>query len=96
MDNLEWTIKNIKTILSSRDTSLPNESVDVVLLYDVLQMIGDKEKLLTELHLVLKSDGSLFATSEHLDVDEFMNILTKERLFTLVSQKEKLFRFKRS
>lgn len=89
-------ISNIKTIISGRDTGLPDESVDIVLLYDVLQMIRDKKKLLEELHRVLKSDGSLFATSEHLDVNEFMNILTKEKLFTLINQKGKLFKFRRN
>jgi ubiquinone/menaquinone biosynthesis C-methylase UbiE len=75
---------------------LPDESIDIVLLYDVLQMIRDKEKLLEELHRILRSDGSLFATSEHLDVNEFMNILTKEKLFILVSEKGKLFKFRRN
>lgn len=88
-------ISNLKTILSSRDTGLPNECVDTVLLYDVLQMISDKEKLLEELHQVLKPDGSLFATAEHLDVSEFLNIITKGKLFTLVGQKGKLFEFRR-
>ncbi|MCK4736661.1 MAG: class I SAM-dependent methyltransferase, partial [Methanophagales archaeon] len=70
-------IANIKTILSDRDTGLPDESVDIVLLYDVFQMISEKEKLLEELHRVLKPDGILFATAEHLDPEEFMNIFAK-------------------
>ncbi len=69
--------------------------MDIVLLYDVLQMIRNKEKLLEELHRVVKPDGRFFATSEHLDMDEFMNILTKGKLFTLVGQKGKLFEFKK-
>ena len=75
---------------------MPDESIDIVLLYDVLQMIRDKEKLLEELHRILRSDGSLFATSEHLDVNEFMNILTKGKIFILVSEKGKLFKFRRN
>ena len=39
------------------------------LLYDVFQMISEKEKLLEELHRVLKPGGILFATAEHLDVN---------------------------
>ena len=74
---------------------MPDESVDVVLLYDVFQMISDKEKLLEELHRVLKSDGILFATAEHLDSDEFMNIFARGNLFTLIEQKGEVFRFKR-
>ncbi len=88
-------ISNIKTILSDRKTGLPDKSIDIVLLYDVLQMIRDKEKLLEELHRVLKSDGTLFATSEHLEVSEFLNVLTKEKLFILIDQEGKLFRFKK-
>ena len=86
-------ISNIKTILSDRDTGLPDECVDTVLLYDVLQMISDKEKLLEEIHRVLKSGGSLFATAEHLEVTDFLNVITKKKLFTLSSQKGKLYQF---
>jgi ubiquinone/menaquinone biosynthesis C-methylase UbiE len=74
---------------------LPDESVDVALLYDMLQMISDKEKLLEELHRVLKSDGILFATAEHLDSNEFMNIFAKTNLFTLIEKRREVFRFKR-
>jgi ubiquinone/menaquinone biosynthesis C-methylase UbiE len=88
-------ISNIKPILSARETGLPDDSVDVVLLYDVFQMISDKEKLLEELHRVLKSDGLLFATAEHLDSDEFMNIFARGNLFTLIEQRGEVFRFKR-
>jgi len=88
-------ISNIKTILSARETGLPDESVDVVLLYDVLQMVSDKEKLLEELHRVLKPDGILFATTEHLDLNEFMNIFARGNLFTLIEQRGEVFRFKR-
>jgi len=87
-------ISNLKTILSNKDTGLADESVDVILLYDVLQMIiSDKEKLLEELHRVLKSDGFLFATSEHLDPKEFFERFTN--LFMLVEQRGKIFRFRR-
>ncbi len=88
-------IPNIKTILSARETGLPDESVDVVLLYDVFQMISDRDKLLEELYRVLKSGGILFATAERLDPKEFMNIFARENLFTLIEQRGEVFRFKR-
>jgi ubiquinone/menaquinone biosynthesis C-methylase UbiE len=84
-------VSNIKTTLSSYDTGLPDEWVDTVLLYDVLQMIRDRDKLLEELHRVLKSGGSLFATAEHPEVSEFLSTLTREKLFILVGQKGNLF-----
>ncbi len=74
---------------------MPDESVDVVLLYDVFQMVSDRDKLLDELHRVLKSDGVLFATAEHLGPNEFTDIFAKGNLFTLVEQRGEVFRFKR-
>jgi len=50
---------NVDTILSDGDTGLPNESVDVILLYGVLPEIKSKEFLLRELHRVLKPNGYL-------------------------------------
>ena len=88
-------IANVKTILSDRDTGLPDESVDVVLVYDVLQFITDRGWLMEEFHRVLKPDGRLCATAEHLDVNEFLDVITRGNLFTLVDQKEKVFRFRR-
>ena len=88
-------ISNLKTILSDGDTGLPDESIDVVLLYDVLQMIRDKGRLLEELNRVLKPSGSLFATAEHLEVRGFLNTLTREKLFILIGQKGKLFQFRK-
>ncbi|MEW6041396.1 MAG: methyltransferase domain-containing protein [Elusimicrobiota bacterium] len=88
-------ISNIKTILSNIDTGLRNESVDIVLLYDTFHMVKDKEGLLKELHRVLKSGGILSINAEHMEEDEFLNILTKANLFSLVKQKEKLFKFKK-
>jgi precorrin-6B methylase 2 len=89
-------IANIRTIRSGRETGLSDESVDVVLLHDVLQMITDTDSLLWELHRVLKSGGVLYATSEHLEIDEFMDIMTKEGLFTQVWAREGLFEFGRN
>ena len=88
-------ISNTKTILSSRETGLPDGCVDVVLLYDVFQMISDKAKLLEELHRVLKSDGILFATAEHLNQKDFMDLFAKGNLFTLIEQRGEVYRFKR-
>ncbi len=88
-------LANVKTILSDRDTGLPDESVDVVFLYDVLQFITDRGSLMEEFHRVLKPDGRLCATAEHLDVNEFLDVITQGNLFTLVDQKGPVFRFRR-
>ena len=88
-------ISNVKTILSDRDTELPDECVDIVLVYDVLQMITDRGRLMKELHRVLKPDGRLCATAEHLDVNEFLEVITQGNSFTLIDRKRSVFRFRR-
>ncbi|MCD4753642.1 MAG: methyltransferase domain-containing protein [Anaerolineaceae bacterium] len=88
-------LSNVKTILSGRETGLPDESVDIVFLYDVLQFITDRGCLMEEFHRVLKPDGCLCATAEHLDVSELLDTITQGDLFTLVDRKGPVFRFRR-
>ena len=52
-------LKNIETILSNRSTGLPDESVDVVWMCDVLHELPRREVVLKELHRVLKKNGVL-------------------------------------
>lgn len=56
-------LKNVKTILSGLDTGLPDESVDIVLLYNVLPMVKDRPALIKELYRVLKPGGVLSVKS---------------------------------
>ena len=91
----ERGISNVKTILSGGDTGLPDESVDVALLYDAFHMIKEKEKLLKELHRVLKPRGILSIDAEHMKLGEFLSILTKANLFSLIEQRGRLFKFRK-
>lgn len=52
-------ITNIKTILSERQTNLPDESIDIVWMCDVLHEIRDKREVLEEAHRLLKNRGAL-------------------------------------
>ena len=56
-------LKNVKTILSGLNTGLPDESVDIVLLYNVLPMIKNRSALIKELYRVLKPGGILSVKS---------------------------------
>jgi ubiquinone/menaquinone biosynthesis C-methylase UbiE len=47
-------LTNVETIRSDHKTGLPDDSVDVVLLYDVLHALSDPNGVLEELHRVLK------------------------------------------
>ena len=52
-------LANIQTIRSANDTGLPDESVDVVWMCDVLHEIKARREVLSEVHRVLKKDGTL-------------------------------------
>lgn len=65
-------LANVWTIRTDRDIGLPDESVDVVLLYDTLHLVADKQALLRELHRVLKPGGFVSADHQHTDRGEFV------------------------
>lgn len=77
---------NVRTIRTDRDTGLPGESVDAVLLYDTLHLVSDKQALLAELHRVLKAAGFLSADHQHTDPDQFLATVTASGLFALQAQ----------
>jgi len=76
-------LTNISTILSDRDTGLPGESIDVVLLYDMIHMVKDKWALLEELHRVIKPNGLLSIITGHIKVEDVLEVVTENSLFSL-------------
>lgn len=77
-------LKNIETKLLNRsDTSigLANESVDAILLYDVLQEIDDKPALLKELHRILRKDGFLSIFPMHMGTEKCLEIVNNLGIF---------------
>ena len=59
-------LKNIKTITSSAsNTSLNNESIDLIFCIDVLSDITDIASALQEMRRILKSDGILAVFEPH-------------------------------
>jgi ubiquinone/menaquinone biosynthesis C-methylase UbiE len=76
-------LTNISTILSDRDTGLPDHSIDIALAYDMIHMVKDKQSLMKELHRVLKPNGILSVLVEHIKVEDVLKILEKDSLFSL-------------
>jgi len=73
----EKGLKNVKTILSDLNTGLPDESVDVVLLYNVLPMVKNRPALIKELYRVLKPGGVLSVKSGLI-----VNLYSREKMRT--------------
>ncbi len=76
-------LANVQTILSECKTGLPPESLDTVLLYDILHDLHNSGEVLAELHRVLKPDGVLSVSDHHLKQDEVVSRITGGGLFGL-------------
>ncbi len=79
-------LRNIVTMLadSSRMTiGLEDESIDTILVYDVMHDINDKRGLLEELHRVLKQDGFLSIFPMHMGDERMLEIVDESGRFRL-------------
>ena len=79
-------MSNIETILadsSKLTVDLEDECVDVVLLYDVIQEIDNRQGLLSELHRVLKRDGFISVFPMHIGTDRMLEMMNDYGLFRL-------------
>jgi ubiquinone/menaquinone biosynthesis C-methylase UbiE len=86
-------LANVETIQSDRDTGLNDESVDAILLYDVLHSVPDKGALLCELYRVLKPGGSLSVVPDHMEEDVFLETVQAGNLFSLQARNGKVYWF---
>lgn len=78
-------LANVETIRSDCKTGLPDNSLDVVLLYDILHGLSDSQSILAELHRALKPNGTLSVNDHHLDEDEIVSGILQSQLFELAS-----------
>jgi ubiquinone/menaquinone biosynthesis C-methylase UbiE len=86
-------LQNVETILSDCKTGLPDNSIDVVLLYDTFHDLTDQNAVLNELHRVLKPNGILSFNDHHMEENEILSEITGDGLFTLAKKGEHTFSF---
>ena len=86
-------LANVETILSDCQTGLPDSSLDAVLLYDIFHDLGDPNRILKELHRVLKPDGVLSLGDHHLKGDEIASGVTSSGLFSLSQRNRRTYSF---
>ena len=84
---------NVETILSGRETGLPDSSLDVVLLYDTFHNLSEPDRAMEELHRVLKSNGVLSFSDHHLKENEVASRVANNRLFRLLRKGERTYSF---
>jgi ubiquinone/menaquinone biosynthesis C-methylase UbiE len=86
-------LANVETILSDCQTGLPDNSLDVVLLYDIFHHLSDRDKVLKELHRVLKPDGVLSFSDHHMEEDEIVSAVTNSGFFSLSRKGQRTYSF---
>ncbi len=88
-------LENVETILSDCDTGLPDESVDLALLYDVFHDLLNPVSVLEEIHRVLKRGGTLSFSDHHMKNDEILSRVTGGALFRLSGRAKRVYSFMR-
>ena len=82
-------ITHVQTILSEKTSNLPDKSMDIVWMCDVLHEIREKREVLEEIHRLLKNRGVLIV----YDSLKARVLNYTEGLFTLEKQDGKLLKF---
>jgi len=86
-------LKNVKTIHSDCKTGLPDNSIDVVLLYDTFHDLENPDEVLKELHRVLKPDGILSFGDHHMRKTQILSKVTNKGLFKLLRKGKRTYSF---
>lgn len=86
-------LANVETILSGCKTGLPDDSIDVVLMYDTFHDLADPDGVLEELNRVLKPHGILSFSDHHMKENDITSGITKKGLFRLLKKQAKTYSF---
>jgi len=86
-------LTNVETISSDGKTGLPDESIDVALLYDIVHDLSEPDDVFAELRRVLKSNGILSSHDHHLAENEIISKLTGKGWFRLSRKGKRVYNF---
>lgn len=92
---LKKQLTNVKTIYSDCKNGLQDNSIDVVLLYDVFHDLNNPNEVLEELHRVLKTNGILSVSDHHMKENEIVSKFENRGLFGLVKRGKRTYSFSR-
>jgi ubiquinone/menaquinone biosynthesis C-methylase UbiE len=83
-------VKNIEIVKASGKLKIPveDESIDVVLLYDVLHYIEKRRKIIDEVHRVMKTNGLLSIYPKHHKLDSPLSGLANLSLEDIIKEIE--------
>lgn len=90
---LRRNLSNIDTLSGDSPKECPDQSVDMVLLYDVIHGVDNRGELLAELWRVLKPAGVLSVNDHHLSDETLIGQVTGGKLFRLTGRCKWSFQF---
>jgi SAM-dependent methyltransferase len=82
----EAALGNIVTVLSDSSKlsiDLPDKCIDIILVYDMMHEVEDRQGLLQELYRVLKEKGMLSIFPMHMGTENFLDVMREYGLFGL-------------
>jgi SAM-dependent methyltransferase len=91
-------LENIETILSDCNTGLEDKSIDIVYLHNTLPLVREKERVLSEIHRVLKIGGRFSYMSraisrsygeDTIDDEKLKKLLVSNNKFKLSKEKNR-------
>jgi ubiquinone/menaquinone biosynthesis C-methylase UbiE len=88
-------LKNIKRIDTTKEAKIPmpDESVDVVLLYDVIHLVKDRKKLFDDVYRIARNNALISVLPKHFRMDMHMNLKdVKEEIEKTFYFERKLFK----
>ncbi len=88
-------ITNIETIQTNCATGLASNSIDIVLMYDVIHMLKEPKEIFAEIDRVMKPEGILSVTNPHMRERDIITKIVENSDFKLVKQGEKTFSFQK-
>jgi len=88
-------MNNIETIITDCKTELDENSIDKIILIDILHDLKSSQDNLKEFYRVLKNDGNLWVDDHHFNKEEIISRATKNNLFEYVGNIDSLFEFKK-
>jgi ubiquinone/menaquinone biosynthesis C-methylase UbiE len=89
-------ISNIVTIQTDCDTGLAAESMDIVLLYDVIHMLNEPKNIFAEMYRVIKPNGILSVKNSRMKDQAIIEKIESNSSFKLFQKGKKTISFKKT
>ena len=90
---IENNLKNVETILTDCKMNLPNNSIDMVYLFDFFHELKNPEPIINEIHRVIKNNGIFSLYDPMMKKNEIISKITNKNLFRFISMGTKTYNF---